>query len=32
VQFESELPDDFKAVLQKWEGYTDSVGLDLDSV
>ena len=32
IQFESELPDDFKAVLQKWEGYTDSVGLDLDEI
>jgi 23S rRNA pseudouridine1911/1915/1917 synthase len=32
IQFDSELPEDFKAVLQKWEGYTDSVGLDLDEV
>ena len=32
VQFESELPDDFKAVLQKWETYTDSVGLDVDEI
>ena len=32
VQFESELPDDFKAVLQKWDNYTDAVGLDLDEV
>ena len=32
VQFESELPDDIKAVLQKWDTYTDAVGLDLDEI
>ena len=32
VQFESELPDDFKAVLQKWDTYTDAVGLDMDEI
>ena len=32
VQFESELPDDFKAVLQKWDTYTEAVGLDLDEI
>ena len=32
VQFESELPDDMRAVLQKWDNYTDAVGLDLDEV
>lgn len=32
VQFESELPEDFKAVLQKWDNYTDAVGLNLDEV
>lgn len=32
VQFESELPDDFKAVLQKWDNYTDAVGLDMDEI
>ena len=32
MQFESELPNDFKAVLEKWETYTDSVGLDLDEI
>jgi 23S rRNA pseudouridine1911/1915/1917 synthase len=32
VQFESEMPEDLKAVLQKWEGYTASTGLDLDEI
>jgi 23S rRNA pseudouridine1911/1915/1917 synthase len=32
VQFESELPEDLKAVLQKWEGYTASTGLDLEEI
>lgn len=32
VQFESELPEDFRLVLQKWETYTDSQGLDLDEI
>jgi 23S rRNA pseudouridine1911/1915/1917 synthase len=32
VQFESEMPDDFKAVLQKWDTYTEAVGMDLDEI
>jgi 23S rRNA pseudouridine1911/1915/1917 synthase len=32
VQFESELPEDIKAVLQKWDTYTDAVGLDLEEI
>jgi 23S rRNA pseudouridine1911/1915/1917 synthase len=32
VQFESEMPDDFKAVLQKWDTYTDAIGLELDEI
>ena len=32
VQFESELPDDMRAVLQKWDNYTDAVGRGINAL